>query len=80
VGARLQIVDLKSDRIGPDPDEFAERIAFYSPQIRAYCRALAKAEGADPSRVEGVLAFLETGRVVSVPADEGAGPGTERGE
>ncbi|MEX2531136.1 MAG: UvrD-helicase domain-containing protein [Gemmatimonadota bacterium] len=79
VAGRLQVVDWKSDRIGSDPGELAERVRFYSPQIRAYCRALAKAEGVEPEHVEGVLAFLGAGTVVSVSTDGATSPGVEDG-
>ncbi len=47
---RVVVVDWKSDTV---PDE-----AFYAPQIDAYRRAMARAEGVPLERVEGELVFL----------------------
>jgi ATP-dependent helicase/nuclease subunit A len=67
-GPRFLVVDWKTDRISAgDGDELDRRAAFYRPQIEAYCDALARLEGVDPDRVDGVLAFLEPGIVRRVP-------------
>ncbi|CAN5683045.1 hypothetical protein BH23GEM11_BH23GEM11_01490 [soil metagenome] len=64
-GARLVVVDWKTDRVEGD-EALAARADHYRPQMEAYLRALGGLEGIPPERVEGRLVFLEAGRVVRV--------------
>ncbi|MCB9841006.1 MAG: UvrD-helicase domain-containing protein [Phycisphaeraceae bacterium] len=62
---RGDVIDFKTDRIA-SPDELAERVAHYAPQVRAYQRAVARMFALPPERVRGVLAFVAAGEVVEV--------------
>ncbi|MEZ6234916.1 MAG: UvrD-helicase domain-containing protein [Phycisphaerales bacterium] len=62
---RADVIDFKTDRLA-SPDELAERVAHYSPQVRAYQRAVARMFALPPERVRGVLVFVAAGEVVEV--------------
>ncbi len=68
-GDRLLVVDWKTDDVAPE-DEGAldERVAFYSPQMEAYARALVRVEGVPRDRITTLLAFLVPGRTVPASA------------
>ena len=68
VGA--DVVDFKTDRIGfgsaPSEEEIQEKIAFYRPQIEAYCRAVAKFAHLDARAVTARLVFVTAGKVAEL--------------
>jgi ATP-dependent exoDNAse (exonuclease V) beta subunit len=65
--AWAEIVDFKTDSVGPaDGAAFDERLAHYTPQMRAYQRAAAKVWRLPPERITARLAFLGAAAVVEV--------------
>lgn len=64
---RADVIDYKTDR----PDErdggaLSERVEHYRPQVRAYCRSVARMFGLAENAVRGVLVFVGIGRIVEV--------------
>jgi ATP-dependent exoDNAse (exonuclease V) beta subunit len=67
-GTRLRVIDWKTDDVGdPSGPAALERTDFYRPQIEAYRRAVALAEGVTLDRVEACLAFVRAGVVIDLP-------------
>jgi ATP-dependent exoDNAse (exonuclease V) beta subunit len=65
-----EVVDFKFDRMGASGREhariLAEKTAFYTPQLRAYRRAIAAIHDIDPARVSCDLVFMRTGEIVPI--------------
>lgn len=63
-----EVLDFKTDAVdgAPGDGSFAERVAYYTPQIQAYRHAAAKLLGVPPESVSAALLFTRAGVVVSV--------------
>ncbi len=59
VGA--DVVDFKTDGLGPDQQRLPDKIAFYRPQIEAYRRAVIDLTGLDSTQVTSRLLFVTAG-------------------
>jgi ATP-dependent helicase/nuclease subunit A len=61
------LIDFKSDRISAEEDSLAKRVTYYSPQIRAYRKAVAQLTGLAEIAITSKLAFtsLDAVRLVS---------------
>jgi ATP-dependent exoDNAse (exonuclease V) beta subunit len=57
------VIDFKTDRL--DQDGLAEKVAYYRPQIDAYCRAVEVMAGIAPPQIRAQLLFLATGHVAN---------------
>ncbi|MDT8436229.1 MAG: UvrD-helicase domain-containing protein [Gemmatimonadota bacterium] len=57
-----EVIDFKTDAVGPDEAELERRAAWYAPQLEAYRAAVADAFGLAPGQVRGRLVFLDAGR------------------
>jgi ATP-dependent helicase/nuclease subunit A len=65
--ASADVVDYKTDAIdGGDDAALNDKVAFYRPQLAAYCRAVQQLYKLPPERVTSRLVFLSVGKVVSV--------------
>lgn len=63
-----EVFDYKTDSLAAgDPVRLAEKVAFYTPQLQAYRRAVAQFSQLPPSHVLAWLIFVEPGIVASVP-------------
>jgi len=61
------VVDFKTDAVSADdPAALESRVAWYRPQLEAYCRAAATLLGLGSDRVSARLVFTEPGLVVPV--------------
>jgi ATP-dependent exoDNAse (exonuclease V) beta subunit len=62
-----EIIDFKTDQFdGEDPQQLASKIAFYTPQLRAYQRAVGQMTDCPPERIVATLLFVEAGIVQPV--------------
>jgi hypothetical protein len=65
-----EVIDFKFDGMGATGPERAriraEKIAFYTPQLQAYRRAIVALHGIDPERVSCELVFMRAGEVVPI--------------
>jgi len=61
------LIDYKSDRISAEEDSLGKRVTYYSPQIRAYRKAVAQLTGLAETAITSRLAFtsLDAVRLVS---------------
>ena len=67
--ASAEIVDYKTDAIDPgDAAALADNVAFYRPQLEAYCQAVEQRYKLSPEQVTGLLVFLSVGKVVPLGA------------
>ena len=67
-GPRLRVVDWKTDDLGESAGaEALGRTALYRPQLDAYRRAVALAEGVAIDRVDACVAFVQAGVVIDLP-------------
>lgn len=62
--AWAEVLDFKTDRF--ELDRLDEKVAFYRPQLDAYCHAVAEMLQLDPEHVRGSLLFLRAGRLVTI--------------
>jgi len=60
-----EVIDFKTDH-GKDADELSSRVAFYTPQLRAYRRAIMSLYHLPESQVTLTLAFLKSGTIEAV--------------
>jgi ATP-dependent exoDNAse (exonuclease V) beta subunit len=60
------LIDFKTDHIGPDQRQIESKVAFYRPQILAYRQAVAQITGLPPPRIRARLLLLASGDVVDV--------------
>jgi ATP-dependent exoDNAse (exonuclease V) beta subunit len=62
-----EIIDFKTDQFdGEDPQQLASKIAFYTPQLRAYQRAVGQMTNCPPERIVATLLFVDAGIVQPV--------------
>jgi ATP-dependent exoDNAse (exonuclease V) beta subunit len=62
-----EIIDFKTDVLdGQDPQQRADKVAFYAPQLRAYRRAVSQLTHCPPERIVATLLFVEAGIVATV--------------
>ncbi len=57
-----ELVDFKTDRV--EPDDVAERAAYYRPQLEGYRRVLARMCGLEPASIRALLAFVQADLIV----------------
>lgn len=61
------IIDFKTDSIPDgDPHALSEKIRFYAPQLRAYCRAVENMTGLEQQRISAKLLLLDLGLVAPI--------------
>ncbi len=66
-----EVIDFKFDGLGGDgtpshPRALAEKTAFYTPQLQAYRRAVARLHGLAPECISCDLVFMRSGEVVPI--------------
>jgi ATP-dependent exoDNAse (exonuclease V) beta subunit len=67
--ASADVLDFKTDAIAPgDAAALANKVAFYRPQLEAYCRAVQQLYNLPPECVTGRFVFLCAGKVVALDA------------
>ncbi len=57
----VRLIDFKTNREAAEPEHRARLVQEYTPQMRAYLRALRLIAGAPGARVEGILCFTAAG-------------------
>ncbi len=63
------VIDYKTDAIADgDAAALSDKVAFYRPQLEAYCRAVQQLFKLPPERVTSSLVFLSAGKVVALGA------------
>jgi ATP-dependent exoDNAse (exonuclease V) beta subunit len=63
-----EILDFKTDAVGPEPGALDRKVAFYRPQVEAYRSATARMLGLAPDRIAARLLFVGLGQTRAIDA------------